>query len=262
MHIRPEVTPLRTLPKVVAAGCFNEVRLALLRLGSPLRVGLRKHTGLEFILERDRWLCVDSPRDDLPVLEWCGFACRGRDALHEPVQCVLRLYHLHAGLIMGSVLDELEALLKVRLASCRGLDRGGRFWVSAPGSMCRRGRPQAFQVLLIGAHEGRRVRCGCQMPEQHVGHFNRRRQMAAEHHRRRQRRDPGRCGAPGTLVQVVQPWRIDCRPGQPAAPLGFRSQTSVQKFNTANRRSSLNYCLCEHFRFGIHIAQAAASFDP
>lgn len=108
--------PLRTLPKWMQASYYNRVRLALKRLGRPLRVSLVTHRGLETILDDEVWVCVDATRDDLPVLAWRAFEVRGRDSLHEPVACRLELYHHRAGLIMGSALEALEETLRARLA--------------------------------------------------------------------------------------------------------------------------------------------------
>lgn len=111
------IRPLRIMPKIIEAACYNQVRLALLRLGKPLRVELPEHRGLEIILESDHWLCVDSTRDDQPVMVWLDFDTRKHNnALHEPVPCQLRLYHMHAGLVMGSALDALEESLLTKLA--------------------------------------------------------------------------------------------------------------------------------------------------
>jgi hypothetical protein len=38
-----------------------------------------------------------------------------RQGLHEPVQCELCFYHMHAGLIMGSALEQLSQALAQRL---------------------------------------------------------------------------------------------------------------------------------------------------
>lgn len=109
--------PLRTMPKTIEAACYNQVRLALLRLGIPLRVALPEHRGLEVILVNDHWLCVDSACDDLPIMAWLDFDTRRHnEALHEPVPCELRLYHMHAGLVMGSALDAMQQSLADRLA--------------------------------------------------------------------------------------------------------------------------------------------------
>ncbi|BAU49992.1 hypothetical protein SVA_3456 [Sulfurifustis variabilis] len=112
-----ERTPLRTYPKQIDAACYNHVRLALLRFGAPLRVGLPRHRGLEVILDDDLWLCVDAAREDTPVLAWFDFETRGRSSLHAPVACRLDVYHVHAGLVMGTTLDALTDALRLRLAA-------------------------------------------------------------------------------------------------------------------------------------------------
>ena len=106
--------PLRVMPKTIEAACYNHVRLALCRLGNPLRIDLPEHRGLHIILGDHLWLCVDSTRDDQPIMAWLDFDTRKHNqALHEPVPCQLRLYHVHAGLVMGSTLDALyQSLLQ------------------------------------------------------------------------------------------------------------------------------------------------------
>jgi hypothetical protein len=117
-HSIDSIRPLRVMPKTIEATCYNHVRLALRRLGNPLRVDLPEHRGLEIILYDNQWVCVDSTRDDQPVMAWIDFDTRRhRDALYEPVPCKLRLYHMHAGLVMGSALDALDQFLTLKLAS-------------------------------------------------------------------------------------------------------------------------------------------------
>lgn len=101
--------PLRVLPKNIDAACYNHIRVLLLRSKIPLRVDVPRHRGLEAILTDKVWLCIDATRDDQPILAWSDFEVAGRTALHEPVACRLNLYHIHAGLVMGSVLDALAA---------------------------------------------------------------------------------------------------------------------------------------------------------
>jgi len=111
-----ELPPLRVMPKAIEAPCYNRVRLALRRLGNPLRLPLPQHRGLDAILDDQAWVCVDTICNDFPVLAWCGFAVQGRDSLHTPVDCHVRLYHWKAGLIMGTALDALDTALRERLA--------------------------------------------------------------------------------------------------------------------------------------------------
>lgn len=112
---KPE--PIRIMPKIIEAGCYNHVRLALSRIENPHRVSLPDHRNLDMILDDARWLCVDSARDDMPVLAWMEFDTREHSlALHAPVPCKLHLYHMHAGLVMGSVLESLDAALTEELS--------------------------------------------------------------------------------------------------------------------------------------------------
>jgi len=113
MSDQPTHMVLRRMPKSIEASVYNHVRLALRRLGCPLRVEVPGHRGLDVILDKETWLCVDSNADDQPVLAWISFT--GRDSLHEPVSCHLELYHRFAGLVMGSVLDALDEVLAERL---------------------------------------------------------------------------------------------------------------------------------------------------
>lgn len=111
MHDQPKPTALRTMPKSIEATVYNHVRLALRRLGYPLRVAVPGHRGLEIILDDHVWLCVDANAEDQPVMAWLDFAVQHRDNLHEPVACSLELYHRCAGLVMGSALDSLDEAL-------------------------------------------------------------------------------------------------------------------------------------------------------
>jgi len=114
-----DLPPLRVMPKTIEAPCYNRVRLALLRLGKPLRLSLRNPRGLEAILDDRNWVCVDATAGDLPVLAWSGFAVQGRDNLHKPVDCQVKLFHWKAGLIMGAALEGIESAL------CERLERSG-----------------------------------------------------------------------------------------------------------------------------------------
>lgn len=117
MHSVPDdPPPLRVMPKTLPATCYNRVRLALIRLGKPLRFGLPGHRGLEMVLTDEAWCCVDSLAEDQLILVWRAFASRGRDDLTQPVACELHLYHHCAGLVMGSTLSAMEEALDARLA--------------------------------------------------------------------------------------------------------------------------------------------------
>ena len=117
MWTLPDIQPFRSMQKRIDAACYNQVWLALHRIGQPLRVSLPQHNGLEIILDEGGWLCVDAARDDFPVLAWYSFEVHERRAVHEPIACRLNLYHLHAGLVMGTALDALQEALKLRLGA-------------------------------------------------------------------------------------------------------------------------------------------------
>lgn len=104
--------PWRIFPKKIEAVCYNRGLLAIIRTGAPLRVTLQQHRGLEVILNKTEWLCVDSNVDDQPVMAWRKFQTQKRSNLYLPVACELWLYHSHAGLIMGSALEDLHQVLE------------------------------------------------------------------------------------------------------------------------------------------------------
>jgi hypothetical protein len=111
MTQKDELLPLRIMPKVIEAATFNLARLALLRVANPLRVSLTDHRCLDIILDQQQWLCVDGCSEDQPILAWREFDMRHRDALHQPINCKLHLYHVHAGLVMGTARDSLVQVL-------------------------------------------------------------------------------------------------------------------------------------------------------
>ncbi len=109
-----EIPPLREFPKTIDAQCFNTVRLALLRLGSPLRIELMRPR-LLMLIDADHWVAV-SPWDEcLPLLLWKDFDKAHRDNLHESVGCTLALFDHRAGLLMSITLDTLYTELRAQL---------------------------------------------------------------------------------------------------------------------------------------------------
>lgn len=92
---------------------FNRIRLALLRLGSPLHVMLGSR-GLEYRLRHDEWLCFDHRLGPRPAIAWTDFAVRHRD-LHSPVSARLVLYDAYARLHVHTALSQLVARLEERL---------------------------------------------------------------------------------------------------------------------------------------------------
>ncbi len=112
-----EVPAYETRIDQMDAARYNRVRLALRRLGCPLRLPLEGLGQFEFIIEDDAWICVDRNLSDLPILAWTHF--RRPDALHEPVPCQLRYYHLYASAIRAKALARMDEELAERLARQR-----------------------------------------------------------------------------------------------------------------------------------------------
>ena len=92
-----EVPSLREVPAVVQPSHYNTVRLALIRLGKPLRIELEGLRHLDMLLDDEAWVCVDRMLNDLPVVAWTDFQNDSRSSLNEPAKCQLRLFHAHAG---------------------------------------------------------------------------------------------------------------------------------------------------------------------
>jgi len=117
MNSRIEDVPkLRTIRTEIEGNRYNQVRLGLLRLGSPVRLTLPGLRGMDIIIDNKAWVCVDRTLYDLPVLAWTNFETGSRCAIHTPVNCLLHYYHVHADLITETVLTTLLVVLAERLS--------------------------------------------------------------------------------------------------------------------------------------------------
>jgi hypothetical protein len=114
-----ELPALKVIDSVVAARHYNRVRLALARLENPLRFPLPHLRGLDMVLNDQEWVCVDRTLNDLPVLAWTDFQRQDRIALHAPIACRLRFFHAYAGLIVGTLLQDVAVILAERLNRAR-----------------------------------------------------------------------------------------------------------------------------------------------
>ncbi len=110
-----DIPPLRSLQLSVDAIRYNRVRRALRRVANPLQRELPR--GIEMFIADASWRCLLG-ETGLPLVEWAEFASAGR-ALHEPVRCVMHLYHVQAGLISSTSLATMDGLLQERLAEKR-----------------------------------------------------------------------------------------------------------------------------------------------
>lgn len=112
----PDLPILKALPLRMEAVHYNNVFLALRRLGDPLRLMLPGMRGFEVCLDRESWVCFDRTSDNHPLLAWTGFRANARNGLYEPVPCRLLLYHPYASLLMRNLPDEISRLLIRRLS--------------------------------------------------------------------------------------------------------------------------------------------------
>lgn len=106
-HWLDEYPALRVMHKLMDAEIYNRIRFNVLREHRPWRLSLKAFRCLACILEERIWICVDECQNDQPIMAWTNFQIAQRDALDAPIDCDLYLYHMHAGLIMGSALEML-----------------------------------------------------------------------------------------------------------------------------------------------------------
>jgi hypothetical protein len=117
MYLRLDQIPtLHTRPARIDARLYNEIRLAVIRANGTLRIPLAGLRGMDMILDRRAWICVDRTFYDLPVMAWADFGSAARDNLHLPVGCRVHYYHIHADFITGTVLNAMLNAVKSRKA--------------------------------------------------------------------------------------------------------------------------------------------------
>jgi len=112
-----KLTALHSLQKVIDHADYNRIRLALQRIKQPIRVTLEDMRCLDVIIDDDYWLCIDTCMNDRPIMAWVSFESSGRTGLNQSVVCELRLYHIHGGLVMGEVLENIGKELQKRLST-------------------------------------------------------------------------------------------------------------------------------------------------
>jgi hypothetical protein len=111
-----EVLILDRRPGNVDAHYFNQAQTALKRIGQQMRFKIPTLNHLDLIVQDDAWIIVDRVLNDVPVVAWTDFQIDGRDSLHEPVPCEIRLYHFAARMILKTTLDAMEDILGQSLA--------------------------------------------------------------------------------------------------------------------------------------------------
>ena len=90
---------------------YNDVQVALKRLGEELRFAIPRLRHLDLILQKNAWIIVDRVLNDIPVVAWTDFDTRQRDSLHEPISCQIRFYHAHGIMVMNRTLEAMELIV-------------------------------------------------------------------------------------------------------------------------------------------------------
>jgi hypothetical protein len=114
-----DVPAYEIAPYQMDAAVYNQIKLALLRLGSPLRFRLPSLRDLDIELDNDAWVCVDRSLNDVPVLAWTDFETGHRDSLVQPLACEVRFYHAHAEKIIGRLFQDVLATIRSQISATR-----------------------------------------------------------------------------------------------------------------------------------------------
>lgn len=104
-----ELARLSEWPTTVEAALYNRARRTVARLGEDVRLPLDGLRSLDVIVQEDAWIVVDRAMNDIPICVWTDFELLADRGLHEPVTCQLRYYHQLAGMVVGKVVEALEA---------------------------------------------------------------------------------------------------------------------------------------------------------
>lgn len=106
-----EVPQLSARAGKVNALYFNHVQTALKHQGNQIRLKIPKLKHLDLIIQKDAWIIVDMVLNDIPVAAWTRFQAKGRNSLHEPIQCEIRYFHYAASMVLNRTLEAMELML-------------------------------------------------------------------------------------------------------------------------------------------------------
>ena len=107
-----EVLVLDSKSGEVYAHYYNVVQIALKRIGEQIRFKIPTLNHLDLIIQEDAWIVVDRVLYDMPVACWTEFQFEGRDNLHKPIACEVRIFHFAARTILKTTLDAMEDFLR------------------------------------------------------------------------------------------------------------------------------------------------------
>ncbi len=118
----------------IRAEDYNLVKIALKRLGSPLRFEIPNLHTLDFIFENDAWIIVDRRLDDIPIIAWLNFDIKNRAGLHEPVECECRTYRAQALIIVDKSFEAMHLMLGEQLAAATPESESTVVQIKTPGA--------------------------------------------------------------------------------------------------------------------------------
>ena len=95
----------------IEAKYFNLAQTALKRSKEPIRFRIPGLNHLDLLIQPDAWIIVDRVLNDMPIVAWSGFNTEGRDNLHNPVSCEVRLYHFAARMVLNRTLNAMQEIL-------------------------------------------------------------------------------------------------------------------------------------------------------
>lgn len=111
-----EVPILDTYPDSIEAKYFNVAQTALKRSQDPIRFRIPTLNHLDLLVQEDAWIIVDRVLNDIPIVAWTNFQKDGRNNLHEPIPCEIRLYHFAARMVLNTTLNAMQDILRHILA--------------------------------------------------------------------------------------------------------------------------------------------------
>ena len=106
-----EVQFLDSHQDTIEAKYFNIAQTALKRSKDPIRFKIPGLKHLDLLIQPDAWIIVDRVLYDMPIVAWSGFKTEGRNNLHEPVACEVRLYHFAARMVLNTTLNAMQEML-------------------------------------------------------------------------------------------------------------------------------------------------------
>jgi len=112
----PSQPVLKTFTVQMDAVHYNNVFIALRRMGSPIKLMLPGMRGFEVVLDNEAWVCYDRSLNNQPLLAWTSFCGNARSGLYEPIPCRLLFYHPYAALLMRSLPEDINRVLLKRLS--------------------------------------------------------------------------------------------------------------------------------------------------